>query len=795
MAIRRFSRDVLCPICRGYPELPRGKGERCTGFLTSDGAVAFCSREEKSGALTLDQTADPPAYAHRLSGPCKCGVTHNEAPSAPKRARKQATLGTIVCTYPYHDESGILLFEVVRYRDPKDFRQRKPLGDGKYEWAVSGIRKVLYRLPELLQSGTETPVFVPEGEKDVDNLRALGLTATCNPGGASKGNRSKWTDAMVTPLHGRHVIFLPDNDRPGKDHAIAGAALLKGRAKSLHIVELPGLSEGGDASDWLAGNPTDAKEALLAMVAELPVYEPPDPPEEIIDRSGEDREKGTSFTDTRNARRLVAKHGEQIRFDHTRGQWRLWDGTVWAHDETEQIMRHAKGVVRDMHKEIRTWGLEPKEYREARHEVLKVESTGRLKSMCENARSDVYATHKTWDNDPYLFNCANGTVDLRTGELLPHRPERWQSKIAPVPYEPDAKCPKWEEFLARIFGDDTELIEFVQRSVGLSMIGEVLENILYVMWGTGANGKSTFLKVIMKVLGDYSRAAASDLLMYADNPQHSTAIAELRGVRMVATVETNAGGRISEATVKMLTGGDERNARFLFQDAFTYEPSDTFWLATNHKPVITGNSEGIWRRLKLIPFNVSIPKAEQDKKLPEHLRAEHAGILAWAVRGCLEYQKHGLTDPHAVHVATAGYRTEMDSLNAFLEESTVVQPGCRISSGELYKSYTAWCNEAGEKAATQRFLGLRLGERGFVRVRLSPSNRWAWEGLRLRLPHEMEDGDLNETVEVEVEGVAVTPPAQMDLEPASIPADPPVREQFGSDAEFETAVRDFWSRK
>ncbi|MGH2487774.1 MAG: phage/plasmid primase, P4 family, partial [Ktedonobacterales bacterium] len=501
-----------------------------------------------------------------------CGVQHGNVVAMPRASRKASAAPNkkIVKTYPYHDEQGNVLFECVRY-EPKDFKQRRPVGGGKFEWNLKGVRKVLYRLPELLAADPNAPVFIPEGEKDVDNLVALGLIATCNPMGASKGARSKWDAAILEPLHGRIRIFLPDNDRVGKDHAVAGATLLSVQPGKSYILELPGLGEHGDVTDWLTQSADNGADALRAMLETLAEFVPPQPPEIIEQRVEKQEGDGVNaYTDTRNARRLVAKYGEQIRFDHTRGVWRMWDNKVWAQDETERIMRLSKDIVKDIHKELKAKYLEPKEYREELKEILATESTGRLKAMSANARSDVYATHKTWDPDPYLFNCGNGTIDLRTGELLSHRPERWQSKIGMAKYDPDAKCPKWDQFLLRIFDNDQELIDFVQRSVGLSMIGEVIEHVLYVMWGAGANGKSTFLNVIMEIFGDYARVAAPDLLMARDTPQHSTNIAELRGVRMVSTVETNQGSRLSEALVKMLTGGEVRNARFLFQDAFEY---------------------------------------------------------------------------------------------------------------------------------------------------------------------------------------------------------------------------------
>ena len=745
--------------------------------MSSDGKFAFCTRDAKAGSLELHAGADPPAYRHLLRGECRCGVEHNPAD------KPKAKSGRINVLYPYTDETGLVVFEVVRYAEPKGFKQRRPDGKGGYVWSLKGVRTYPWRLPELLQSSG--PVFIVEGEKATDRLIAEGLAATTAPGGAGK-----WTEGLARWLKGRECIVIPDCDppdkisgrRPGLEGAISTAQLLTQAGITCKLLELPEQPEDhSGADDWLDRGHTVAE--LVALAESAPVYV------FAVEVQGKlVRPSAGIYTDTRNARRLVAKHGEEIRFDHTRGQWRLWDGRVWTHDETAGIMLMAKEVIADMHIEAEQTMFED-DLKRAQNKILACESTGRLNALVDNAKSDVTATHKTWDAEPYWLNCNNGTIDLRTGELLAHRPERWQSKLAPVDYDPDAKCPRWDAFLDRIFAGDQELIQFVQRAVGLSMVGEVVEHVLFLLWGTGGNGKSKFLEAIMAILGDYARTASPDLLLNADTPQHSTNIAELKGVRLVSAIETAEGKRMSEAVVKMLTGGDTRNARFLFQDAFTYIPSDTFWVATNTKPVVQGNSEGLWRRMKLIPFTVTIPKAEIDPELPKKLRAEYSGILAWAVRGCMDWQRQGLREPSAVSQATAHYRGEMDTLNAFLEEACVREEGSKVASEELYRRYVAWCQQAGEKVATQRFLGLRLGEHGFVKTRMTPTNRWGWQGLRLRGDNELFQPDQPTGQEAE------EPEREMVLAGFADNGGAPTPDQFSSNDEYITALRRYWQER
>jgi P4 family phage/plasmid primase-like protien len=452
-----------------------------------------------------------------------------------------------------------------------------------------------------------------------------------------------------------------------------------------------------------------------------------------------------TFTDTRNAQRLADHFGEHMRKDHTRGKkaldgWRLWDGTRWGLDQTEVAMLRAKAVVDKLPDEIDAYtAIEPLPANllaMVRGNVLACESTGRLHALLQNAGSLLPATHETWDPDPYLLNCRNGTVDLHTGELLEHRPDRWQSKLAPVEYDPECPTPVWDAFLERIFAGDQELIAFVQRAVGLSLVGQVIEHVLFVMYGGGGNGKGTFINVWLQILGEYGRTAALDLFTETANPQHPTSIAELNGVRFVATGEGRA-NRFDETIIKMLTGGDDRNARYMHQDSFVYTPADTFWLATNHQPSVSRISDGLKRRVRMIPFKVRIPDADMDGDFLDKLRPEYPGVLAWAVRGCLKWQSSGLGRTAAVDVATDSYWQDMDTMATFLADRCVVGPDLFVGATELYKAYEAWNTETGERPTSQRFFGIRLGERGFTRKQFGKDRRWTWFGLRLR-----GDGDL-----------------------------------------------------
>jgi len=316
-----------------------------------------------------------------------------------------------------------------------------------------------------------------------------------------------------------------------------------------------------------------------------------------------------------------------------------------------------------------------------------------------------------------ILNVLNGTLDLRAGHLRPHQREDLITKLVQAGYDPAATCSRWEAFLDRIMAGNQNLIDFLRRAVGYSLTGSIREQVLFMMYGTGANGKSTFLELIRALLGDYAQQADFNtfLLRHYEGPRND--LARLMSARFVAATEAESGRPLAEVVVKQLTGGDTIAARFLRQEFFEYKPQFKLWLAANHKPVVRGTDNAIWRRIKLIPFTVTIPEPEQDRSLSSKLKEELSGILAWAVGGCLEWQEHGLGEPEEVRAATAAYRDDMDILAEFLSECCIVHPGAKVKASALYKAYTQWCQKCGEKEVKQRTFGMRLSERGVERQR------------------------------------------------------------------------------
>jgi len=298
------------------------------------------------------------------------------------------------------------------------------------------------------------------------------------------------------------------------------------------------------------------------------------------------------------------------------------------------------------------------------------------------------------------------------------------TKIANVEYDPKADCPMWKQFVREIMGYKADLIKFVQTAAGWSLSGDISEQTMFILYGTGANGKSTFLNTIMYLLGDYALATPTETFMKKNGDNYSNDVARLRGTRFVTTTEVEQGRRLSEPLIKKITGNDEMTARFLYGEFFNFMPTFKIFMATNHKPVIKGTDHGIWRRIKLIPFNVRIPEEKQDKHLEQKLWEEASGILNWLLEGIAVWQRERLIPPKAVSFATDEYREEMDVIGNFIKEKCVQKENASITIKRLYKAYSDWCEGNHEHPVSERFLTLRLKEMGFVQDRTATERFW-----------------------------------------------------------------------
>ena len=338
-----------------------------------------------------------------------------------------------------------------------------------------------------------------------------------------------------------------------------------------------------------------------------------------------------------------------------------------------------------------------------------------------------------FDRDPMLLNCSNGTLDLRNGEIKALDPADLITKMVPVSYDPQATCPVWETFVDRIMESDLSRIEFLQRAVGYSLTGITSEQCLFVLHGPGANGKSTFMETVRELLADYAMHTTTSSLLQSKSSPIRNDLARLNGARCVSAVEIGMGKRLDEALVKQLTGGDQVTARFLYNEYFEYKPTFKLFIAANHKPDIRGVDHGIWRRIHLIPFNVTIASDEIDRDLPNKLRAELPGILAWAVRGCRQWQEQGLMVPESIAVATSEYRAEMDVIAEFLNDRCTEQADEKEPLKTLYDAYREWCDSACQDAVGKKVFGNLMKQKGYSQSKSGGVRYWNGDQADFRL--------------------------------------------------------------
>ncbi|MCP4306413.1 MAG: hypothetical protein GY788_16415 [bacterium] len=442
------------------------------------------------------------------------------------------------------------------------------------------------------------------------------------------------------------------------------------------------------------------------------------------------------YTDLGNARLLVARHGHELRYSHDLRSWLAWDGQRWRKDSTGEIQRRAKETALAIQRGA--LDIEDHDRRKKRVEWgLKTESAYLLRTMVDLATTEpgIPITVEALDAGPALMTVNNGTLDLDTCELRAHDPKDLITKLAEVEYDPDPVSPIWEQTLLRIFDGVTAMVEYFQRVCGYCLRGDNQEQVMFVLWGSGANGKSTVIETLRCVLGEYAQQAPADaLLKKRGQGGPSPELARMRGARLVVTNETEGGRALSEVTVKQLTGGDTVTARQLYKEYVEFRPDATFFLVTNHLPKVSDTDEGIWRRLQVVPFAVTIPKAEQDGTLHAKLLEERAGIFAWMVEGLREWHRQGLNPPPQVTQASGDYRDSMDVVGAFLDECCVEDPDAKVGSTQLYEAFKKWAEDSGNESLAQKDFSERLVEREYEKRNYGKEQLRTWFGLALSEP-------------------------------------------------------------
>lgn len=420
-----------------------------------------------------------------------------------------------------------------------------------------------------------------------------------------------------------------------------------------------------------------------------------------------------SWDDTGNADRFMDHYGELVKYSFTDKDWMVYNGSYWESDDTGQVHSLVDQVVSGMKHEKLVIPAdsdltEDKAMKEFQKHIKHSRSNSGKKAMIDEIKHRVPVLHGEFDSDKTLLNVANGYVDLTSGILHEHDISKMFSRQTRIEYTDTIDAPEWEQFLNQIFDSNRELIDYVQKAVGYSLTGSTKEQVMFILYGNGRNGKSIFIDTIADALGNYARSMQADSIMIKQNSSAANSdIARLEGARLVTSSEPNDGLRLDEGLVKQLTGGDTVTARYLYGKEFEFK----LWLATNHKPIIRGTDDGIWRRLMLVPFAVKIPDNRVDKDLKYKLQREEVGILNWAVEGALKWQREGLQAPASVREASRTYRNEMDVTSEFMDECCVVGDHEMVRAGELYQRYKHWATDNSQYLMNSTKFGKEMGKK------------------------------------------------------------------------------------
>jgi len=635
-------------------------------------------------------------------------------------------------SYQIRNAGGALIATHHRF-EARDGRQKRLCWQaaGSTKWTLGGLPLAALPLYGTERAGTwpETAgVVLTEGEKACDRLTALGTYAVATVTGAAAIPSD---NSLLVLLKFQEVTLWADHDPEGREHmARIGERLLAlgmpaDKLRWLDASQVEGLqTKGADAADL---DNDQVRDALDGAIIPFPreKTEAPEADEDI---------RPPEFSDDALAIEFADHHAGDLRYVAKETQWREYDGVRWRDDTTLQAFDLARRNNRRIAARARKV-LEPKIAAKVCSALTSAKAIAAIVSL---ARSDrrLASRIEDWDRDPFALNTPLGVVELKTGELREHRAADYMRKLAgagPAPAGTD--CPRWRCFLNRIFAGDAELIGFIQRGSGYSLTGSIGEQVLFFLHGFGANGKSVFVNVMRAVLGDYSTSVPMDALTVTHFQQHPTELTDLQGARFASAIETESGRRWAEARIKALTGSDKIKARHMRQDFFEFDPTHKLWIAGNHRPRLTDVDHAIKRRFLMIPFEVVIPKAEQDQELTNKIIvAELPAVLSWMIEGCLDWQTGGLAPPRKVVDATEEYLTSQDSLAQWIADRCVEDVNKFTAIKDLFADWKDYAEQAHEYVGTQRGLANRLAERGYKRDRNAAGTARGFQGIGLLNP-------------------------------------------------------------
>lgn len=564
------------------------------------------------------------------------------------------------------------------------------------------------------------PLWITEGVKKADSaisqgLCCIALTGVWNFRGTNpQGGRTELAAWDKIAISGRTIYIAYDSDAWEKDSILLAmirlGGLLARRGANVRWIRIPtpdGRKVGLD--DFFVGGGT---------VQQLMAVATPEPPGSL----GIEDALKCELSELGNAERMVLEVGADFRYVHKWRTWMHWNGRTWAREDGEATVFQAtfdliKRLQADAAEETNKAASEARaKWVQSCHKEITLRKTVEL----FRHQPGIPASDEEWDRDPWLFNAANGTLDLRTGDLHPFERDDMITNCANVAYDPNAICPTWEKFLTEILPGDDARLNYLWKAIGYTLTGSVAEQVFFFLQGEGANGKSTLIDTLRYVLGPYARTVMPETFMEAKPGAIRGDLARLQGSRSVFATETQEGRRLDETLIKVVTGDAKVAARQLYTVETEFDPTFKVWMLGNHRPAISGTDHGIWRRVALIMFDVQIPPEQRDRNLPIKLMAEAPGILAWAVRGCQAYLEEGLKMPDSIVAAVESYHDESDQLGRFIFERTITASGDYVTVRNFYTAYKTWCEKIGEKPTSEKKMSQRMKSRGMGSV-LDPS--------------------------------------------------------------------------
>lgn len=611
-------------------------------------------------------------------------------------------LGPPSARWTYSNGNGEVLGYVARY-DPEG--GRKQIVPWTYDGSAWGMGqwhdpRPLYGLPELSER-PDAPVLIVEGEKAADAASKFAgpYVVITWPGGAAAWHRVDWTQ-----IKGRKVLLWPDADDPGVKAMQQIAANIHQQVGEIKMIDVAGLDDGWDAADaafsswpecraWLA--PRASVWSPPASATTVPVITSGT---EITDpETGEITPLPPEFSDDALALELVAVYGAGLRWT---------PGMGWMHDQSTHWVRDEHLIRYDLARKTAR-----RVAQEADPKVRKaITSAKTVNSMLFLAQSDpaIVVPATQWDNDPLMLNTPAGLIDLRTGKIFSRNRNQYLTQLARVSMDDTMKIPTWTRFVGQVFAENADMIEFAQRMAGYCLTGDRREQKLFFAHGQGSNGKSTMLDILMWIMGTYALKLPTTVLMSSKNERHPTELAQLQGKRLAVSNELEEGSFWAEARIKELTGDETLTARFMRQDNFTFTMTHKHLIAGNHKPRLKGGDPAMARRMVLLPFGQKFEGSAKDPRLPEKLKAEAPGIMAWAVQGAVKWHADGLAIPSNVEAASRDYMAEHDDIGMWIEECCEMASYLKAKSSDLYASFRRWKQSRGEHEPSQTVWGEKM---------------------------------------------------------------------------------------